>query len=210
MDISRRKFVKTTSGTLAIGLAGASAALQLSASAQQTSDLTKPMSQNSGQAVAAAPRHIPDILNVPPGNVLLLQAYGRGAQKYTCPVIPTSTAVPHAILLAGDGNEGNLVAIHFAGPTWQALDGSLVVGNAAKATHFPAPDRDGVDWLLIPAQSTSGNGLFSKVTYIQRLYTDGGKAPASCNLNQSEVLVEYSAQYLFYVPADQLPTAEQE
>lgn len=46
------------------------------------------------------------------------------------------------------------MAIHFAGPTWQALDGSLVVGNAAKATHFPAPDQDGVDWLLIPAQST--------------------------------------------------------
>jgi hypothetical protein len=65
------------------------------------------------------------------------------------------------------------VAIHFAGPTWQALDGSLVVGNAAKATDFPAPDQDGVDWLLIPAQSTSGNGLFSKVTYIQRLYTTG-------------------------------------
>ena len=40
------------------------------------------------------------------------------------------------------------MAIHFAGPTWQALDGSLVVGNAAKATHFPAPDQDGVDWLF--------------------------------------------------------------
>lgn len=66
-------------------------------------------------------------------------------QKYTCPVNPTSTAVPHAILLAGNGNEGNLAAIHFAGPTWQALDGSLVVGNAAKATHFPAPDQNAVD-----------------------------------------------------------------
>ena len=145
MDISRRNFVKTTSSTLAIGLAGASAGLQVCGAAQQTPNLTKPMSQNSGQAVAAAPKHIPDILNVPPGNVLLLQAYGRGVQKYTCPVNPTSTAVPHAILLAGNGNEGNLVAIHFAGPTWQALDGSLVVGNAAKATHFPAPDEDGVD-----------------------------------------------------------------
>jgi hypothetical protein len=71
------------------------------------------------------------------------------------------------------------------------------------AKHFPAPDRDGVDWLLLPAKVTSGYGSFSKVTYIQRLYTDGGKPPAGCNLNQIEVLVDYSAQYLFYVPAAQ-------
>ena len=202
MDISRRGFVKTTSGTLAIGLAGASAALQATVAAQQTSNLTKPMAQNPGQAVAGA-QHIPGILNVPPGNVLFLRAYGRGVQKYTCPVSATSAAVPHAILLVGHGKEGDLVAIHFAGPTWQALDGSLVVGDAAKATHVPAPDRNGVDWLLLPARSTSGNGLFSKVTYIQRLYTDGGKPPASCDLNQTEVLVKYSAQYLFYVPSQQ-------
>jgi len=143
---------------------------------------------------------IPDALKVPAGNVLLLQAYGRGVQKYACPVSATSKAVPHAILLAGDEDEGDLVAIHFAGPTWQALDGSPVVGDAANAKHFPAPGGDGVDWLLIPAKSTAGYGLFSRVTYIQRLYTDGGKPPASCNLNQTEVLVDYSAQYLFYGP----------
>jgi hypothetical protein len=157
------------------------------------------MSQNSVQAVAQR-QHIPDILNVPAGNVLLLRAYGVGVQKYTCPVYATATAVPHADLLAGDTDEGDLVAIHFAGPTWQALDGSSVVGDAANAKHFPAPDRDGVDWLLLPAKSTTGNGLFTRVTYIQRLYTDGGKPPASCNLNQTEVLVDYSAQYLFYGP----------
>ena len=72
----------------------------------------------------------------------------------------TSTAVPHAILLAGDRDEGDLVAIHFAGSTWQALDGSSVVGDAANAKHFPAPDPNGVDWLLLPAESTAGNGLF--------------------------------------------------
>jgi hypothetical protein len=83
------------------------------------------------------------------------------------------------------------------------LDGSSVVGDGANATHFPAPDPDGVDWLLIPTKSTAGKGLFSPVTYIQRLYTDGGKPPAEgCQAgNQIEVLVEYSAQYLFYGPA---------
>jgi Protein of unknown function (DUF3455) len=57
---------------------------------------------------------------------------------------------------------------------------------------------------LIAALSTAGNGLFSRVTFIQRLFTDGGKPPAEgCDQahNQTEVLVEYSAEYLFYVPA---------
>ncbi len=102
------------------------------------------------------------------------------------------------------GTKGDLVAIHFGGPTWEALDGSSVVGDAAKAQHFKAPDPDGVDWLLLPAKSNAGNGLFSQVTYIQRLFTDGGQAPAGgCDQahEQSEVLVEYSAQYFFYGPA---------
>jgi hypothetical protein len=158
------------------------------------------MTENPDQYVTEH-RHIPDILKVPDGNVLLLRAYGRGVQKYSCPVSATSKAVPHAILFADDENEGDLVAIHFGGPTWQALDGSSVVGDAANAKHFIAPDPDGVDWLLLPAKSTAGDGLFSRVTYIQRLHTDGGKPPAEgCDQadNQTEILVEYSAQYLFY------------
>ena len=54
-------------------------------------------------------RHIPDALKVPEGNALLLRAYERGVQKYTCPVSATSKAVSHAILLTGDGDEGDLV-----------------------------------------------------------------------------------------------------
>ncbi len=151
-------------------------------------------------------RHIPEILKVPDGNVLLLRARGRGVQKYTPPITADSKATPHAILLTGDQDEGDLAAIHFGGPTWEALDGSSVLGDAANAKHYMAPDPDGVDWLLIPAKSTSGNGLLSRVTYIQRLYTDGGKPPADTSDQadtQSEILVEYSAEYRFYVAEPQ-------
>jgi aryl-alcohol dehydrogenase-like predicted oxidoreductase len=53
MDISRRKFIKTASGTLAIGVAVGSAALQVSAAAQQTSNLTydQPEEQRRGDMV---------------------------------------------------------------------------------------------------------------------------------------------------------------
>jgi len=140
MDISRRKFIKTTSGTVAIGVAAAGAALQINAAAQQKSGLIKSIDQNSGQSVTQH-QPIPSILSVPPGNALLLRAYGIGVQIYTCPVYPTSAAVPHADLIASDKDEGDIVAIHFAGPTWQALDGSSVVGDAANAKHFPAPTQ---------------------------------------------------------------------
>ncbi len=88
------------------------------------------------------------------------------------------------------------------------MDGSIVVGDAANAKHVVAPDPDGVDWLLLPVKSTTDNGLFSKVTYIQRLFTDGGKGTlAGCQQvqDQSQELVEYSAQYLFYVASTQNP-----
>src|SRR5260221_3396613 len=50
MDISRRKFIKTASGTLAIGVGAGSAALPVSAAAQQTSNLTsdQPEEQRRG------------------------------------------------------------------------------------------------------------------------------------------------------------------
>lgn len=147
------------------------------------------------------PQDIPNDLKVPDGNVLLLRAYGKGVQIYDCPISDPPKPTPHAILLMGDMDEGDLVAIHFKGPSWQATDGSIVVGDAANAKHVAAPDPDGVDWLLLPAKSNTGNGLFSKVTYIQRLFTDGGKAPVGgCGQvqDQTQVLVEYSAQYLFY------------
>ncbi len=145
---------------------------------------------------------IPDILKVPEDHVLLLQAYARGVQKYACPVSATSKAKPHAILLSGDRGEGDLVATHFGGPTWQALDGSSVVGKVLQT--FPAPDPDAVAWLLLEATSTTGKGLFEKVAYIQRVDTNGGKPPPEGRdpaINQTEVLKEYFARYNFWVPA---------
>ena len=154
------------------------------------------MSEQSPNAGAEG-QDIPSDLKVPNGNALCLQAFGKGVQIYACPAGPTTPAKPHAILLKGDRDEGDLVAIHYAGPTWEATDGSKVVGE--KVASAPAPDSDGVDWLLLKAKSHEGDGEFNQVTYIQRLYTDGGKAPeGGCNQDQGEVLVEYGAQYLFY------------
>ena len=47
------------------------------------------MPEKSHTSVAET-RNIPDILKVPDGEVLLLQAYGKGVQIYTCAAGDTS------------------------------------------------------------------------------------------------------------------------
>ena len=83
------------------------------------------------------PQDIPDDLQVPDGNVLLLQAYGKGVQMYDCPFVDFAKATPHAILFTGDRDEGDLVAIQFKGPSWQAMDGSIVVGDVGQRGRVP-------------------------------------------------------------------------
>jgi hypothetical protein len=144
--------------------------------------------------------HIPNRLRVPTGHVLLLQAYGRGAQIYTCP--DTRNPAPFAVLRTRAGDDGELIAIHYGGPLWEATDGSLFVGDVTRQRLVFAPDAGSIPWLLIPAKSTKGHGLLSSVTYIQRVQTQGGQVPSECCREQphgAQCLVAYSAQYLFYV-----------
>jgi hypothetical protein len=73
--------------------------------------------------------------------------------------------------------------------------------------------------LLLRVSSTSGAGIFSDLTYVQRLSTAGGKAPASgCDVTTvgTDTRVAYSAEYFLYagggaadwlVPPGNLPDA---
>ena len=58
-----------------------------------------------------------------------------------------------------------------------------------------------IPWLLLKAKTNEGTGKFARVTYIQRVNTDGGLAPG-CGCDQAhvktEVRVPYSANYYFY------------
>ena len=87
---------------------------------------------------------------------------------------------------------------HFAGPTWQANDGSRVTGKVAATVA--SPDVESIPWLVLKVVSHDGNGVLSRATTVQRLNAKGGKAPTSgCDsehINQ-EVRVPYSADYLY-------------
>jgi hypothetical protein len=148
------------------------------------------------------PEWIPDNLRVPPGNGVLLRGLAVGVQIYDCRATQGGDQwvfrAPEAGLFHGDLQ---LIATHYAGPTWQALDGSRVVG--APVASSTAPNPQSIPWLLLRAASHEGTGTLSGVTYIQRILTGGGVAPAAerCNATQvgDEARVEYIAVYYFYV-----------
>lgn len=151
--------------------------------------------------VTAAPSNLS-----PPGNdqVLKLSVQARGEQVYECAAVSPPQDVgwralgPRAVLL---DDHGATFGQHYAGPTWEASDGSKVVGQViAKA---PGPDGSGVDWLLLRGTSSRGAGALSGVSYVRRLNTKGGLPPATgCSPGSEgrQVQVPYSATYEFYEP----------
>jgi hypothetical protein len=151
-------------------------------------------------AATPATPEVPAAIRVPEGAKLLEKLHATGAQVYGCAATDGkygwTLKRPDATLTDAKGGEAGK---HGAGPSWTAKDGSVV--NGAKAAQADAPVPDAVPWLLLKATSTSGKGRFSQVTFIQRLATKGGKAPATgCDAahNGAEVRADYSADYYFY------------
>jgi outer membrane protein assembly factor BamB len=129
-----------------------------------------------------------------------IEAVGKGVQIYICKAsngaYAWSLKAPDARL---QDAKGNFVAKHFAGPSWQAADGSIVVGASVNAS--PSPDAGAIPWLVLQAKSHSGSGEMADVQYIVRTRTEGGVAPsAGCDAKHvgGEVRVPYNAIYLFF------------
>jgi hypothetical protein len=147
---------------------------------------------------------IPAPLQVAGNEVLAQRAHAAGVQIYRCG--PDKSDMTHFVwLLQGPeadllDHAGHKIGKHYAGPTWEAADGSKVLGEVA--ARAPSPDPKAVAWLLLSAKSTSGAGVFAKVRFIQRLHTVGGNPPADgCDQVSAgrDVRVPYSADYWFYV-----------
>jgi hypothetical protein len=149
---------------------------------------------------------VPANLAPPAGSVLLFDLAARGVQIYTCQAKPDDATAfvwtfqaPEADLFNA---RGEVAGRHFAGPTWQGFDGSAVVGKALERAD--APDANSIPWLLLEATEHMGSGAFSTITYVQRLATVGGAAPAEgCDAAHAgaEVRQPYQATYAFYYPA---------
>ncbi len=151
---------------------------------------------------AAAPP-VPGPLRVPADQALIKRLHGAGVQIYECQPMKNDPAQfdwafrgPEANLLT---RAGRIVGKHYAGPTWEASDGSRVVGQVIG--NSPSPKPNSIPWLLLRARATAGSGLFTRVQFIQRLNTAGGTVPVpGCRRDQAgqQLRAAYTADYLFY------------
>jgi hypothetical protein len=146
---------------------------------------------------------IPDSLKAPPTQLLALETHAKGVQIYECRASKDNPARFEWVFVAPEAElfdtAGIKVGKHYAGPTWEAIDGSKVVGEVK--AHDDGPDANAIPWLMLSAKSTSGSGMLARTVTIQRVRTVGGKAPADCGPAQAgkEARVAYEATYNFYV-----------
>ena len=147
---------------------------------------------------------IPGNLAVPVGESLLRTVWAEGVQIYECRA-KADGGFPEWVFVAPDARlsdaNGVLLGHHDAGPTWEAGDGSKVVGVVKAKVDAPSPQA--IPWLLLATHSTGKPGLFANVTTIQRVATEGGAAPTSgCGTATvgKQVSVPYKAQYAQYAP----------
>lgn len=150
----------------------------------------------AGGAQAARPKpggSVPDELKPPAGNVPAATFNASGVQVYECSGGEWTFVEPAATLT---DSRGRPVAIHFRSPTWQStVDSSLV--EASAVANVPVAGT--IPLLLLKATENRGDGLFGRVTYIQRLATSGGAAPGgSCEDGETKG-VPYKAKYRFFV-----------
>jgi hypothetical protein len=151
-----------------------------------------------------APPDVPDAIQVPAGEDVVLYTHATGSQIYTCTAgadgkFGWTLKAPDAEL---HDRKDKVIGHHFAGPSWKLTDSSEVIGKTS--AHVDALDPDSIAWLLIKVVSHSGNGQLSNVTTIQRVHTKGGQPPAEgCDASHrdAETKSSYTADYYFYAPA---------
>ena len=132
--------------------------------------------------------------NLQPENQSLAQVVpAKGVQIYECRDAKWAFVAPDAELF---DRAGKKIGTHYAGPAWEAADGSKVVG-AVKA-RSDAPQAGAIPWLLLSTKSVGGEGSFSKVTSIQRVSTTGGVAPMGGCEAGAKARVPYTANYYFF------------
>jgi hypothetical protein len=145
---------------------------------------------------------LPAPVRVPAGETQKLWTVGSGEITYECRERKDAAGqyewafvAPVASLKDGSGKS---IGKYYAGPTWESNDGSKVT---AKQVAVAPSSAGNIPLQLVKADPATGMGAMQGVTYIQRLNTKGGVAPASAcaagNVGARQQ-VAYQADYVFY------------
>ena len=168
---------------------------------------------------------VPDNIQVPAPNVPYLVGHATGTQNYVC--LPSGAGfkftlfTPEATLFNENGKQ---IITHYFSPnpdengnpiraTWQSRDTSTVWGSvgpndSSSDAAFVKPGA--VAWLKVTVvgneEGPSGGDRLTETTFIQRLNTIGGLAPATGCTSLSDVgkeaFMPYTADYFFYKEKD--------
>jgi hypothetical protein len=152
-------------------------------------------------ASAQAPRlpELPAPLR-PTGLSAYLEVSATGVQIYTCGRNDAGAwtwmfKAPEAALLDAQQTQ---IGKHYAGPSWEGMQGGKIVG--AVKGNAPAPTAGAIPWLLLDVTSREGSSVFTQAKGVLRISTNGGGAPAQgCDEAHAsqEARVPYTATYVF-------------
>ena len=145
--------------------------------------------------------------NLPGGNIRVATYFAEGVQKYKAKqkagsdpaTFEWAFVAPEAILYDATNAK---VGTHSAGPTWQlsrVTTDSIYGQQFSPPKSVASPDPTSIDWLLLmPKTGKVPTGIFANVSYVQRIATTGGKAPATLPVSAGETIdVKYTAVYRF-------------
>ncbi|MEH2561112.1 DUF3455 domain-containing protein [Bradyrhizobium sp. AZCC 2289] len=144
---------------------------------------------------AHAETPLPDAIAAP-GEAVVLAVHAEGAQVYECKTgaegkLAWAFREPVATLMA----DGKTVGRHYAGPSWEHVDGSAAVGKAIG--NAPGATPNDIPWLKLEVTSKRGSGILSGATTVQRINTQGGKLDGACDKTGATRSAPYSADYVF-------------
>ena len=192
--------MKTTSRTL-IAASSVLAVSMLSACGSMSG--MKSMDMPMKDTAMFSQANLPATVQVPAGNKVVMETVGVGEITYACNPKKDMAGQFEWVFVGPDAKlnnrSGKQVGKYYGPPaTWESMDGSKLTG----AQVAVAPSSAGnIPLQLVKANPAMGAGAMTGVTYIQRVATMGGVAPAmACDAGTvgSKQIVKYKADYIFY------------
>ena len=146
---------------------------------------------------------LPSSVQVPSGHRVAMETVGTGEITYECRAKANTAGEFEWVFVGPDARlmdrNGRQVGRYYGPPaTWESMDGSKV--TATQVAVSPAM-AGSIPFQLVKANPAMGSGAMAGTTYIQRVATRGGVAPAAAcaaaNVGAKQI-VQYQADYIFY------------
>jgi hypothetical protein len=146
---------------------------------------------------------LPAAVQVPAGNKVAMETVGAGDITYECRAKANMPGQYEWVFVGPDAKlmdrSGKTIGKYYGPPaTWENMDGSKLTATQVAVAPGPA---GAIPLQLVKANPAMGAGAMTGVTYIQRVATRGGVAPAmacdAAGMGKKQV-VQYQADYIFY------------